>query len=323
MIKHSTILILTILFEVASIHVTIADHTWIDMQQQYHALSHELYKQTYPIDKNFCHPIWITYRNEIKNIIFSSAGANFIKHGSISGSMIRGPQHTVVQDYELAYLTYCLKAETKKLIFSYQDQTFLPIPRDCLELHCSNNTLGHLYYAANLLEHSLTKPEVIVELGGGYGNLARILKSIIQDSTIILIDLPELLALQYYFLKMTLPETLVILHNKQPAVLERNAIHLVPVFFVENLSIKADAFVSTFALSEASVYTQSLIEKKEYFNASICYIVGQLDGWGKGFNFEKQDTVFNSIRKKYTRIICHPFHSLLNNVKSYEIMGIN
>ena len=48
------------------------------------------------------------------------------------------------------------------------------------------------------------KKNLILDIGGGYGGLARLLKNIYHDSTFIIIELPELCMLSAYFLKETL-----------------------------------------------------------------------------------------------------------------------
>lgn len=54
----------------------------------------------------------------------------------------------------------------------------------------------------------------------------------------------------------------MILHDRMPESFEKGAIHLIPVFMVPEISLKADLFISTFALSESSQATQQMIVDK-------------------------------------------------------------
>ena len=68
--------------------------------------------------------------------------------------------------------------------------------------------LYHVYSSWQLkrmLNHFNQSPKIILEIGGGYGNLAFKLKNIFKNSKYIIIDLPEVLLIQNYFLHKSDP----------------------------------------------------------------------------------------------------------------------
>lgn len=316
-----TLLFSLIGLSIEAINSNAINRNWKKAQQEYSQVNSSV--RTDIEDATFFHPHWLNARKKIKRLIQGRARKDFIKAPEISGSMVREQNvKGILQEYELCYLQYCVNPEIKDLIHSYKDTDFTGIKFDCSTLQCSNTTLGHLFYTAKILQKSGTKNiKVITEFGSGYGNLARIFKTLLPNTTIALIDLPEFLALQYFFLTSTLPDTKIIMHAKAPQYLEENAIHLIPVFLIEELNINTDIFVSTFALSEAPEYVQKLITQKKFFNASTCYLTGQLNGWGTNFNFAHHATIHNAIRNQYKSVECLPFHLLSNNIESYELIG--
>ena len=60
------------------------------------------------------------------------------------------------------------------------------------------------------LEPYLRDVEVVVDIGGGYGGMARLLKLAFPELGLVLLDLPEVNAIQTYFLTRAFPETSVL-----------------------------------------------------------------------------------------------------------------
>jgi putative sugar O-methyltransferase len=273
------------------------------------------------------HPYWLQSRNHIKKLIEGPVNENFLFDPVIGNAMVRHGR-SAMQEYEILYLKNCLGDETKALLEKFKETEFGHITQEISEYNCSTNSLGHLYYAARLLEssHNQIKIKKIVEFGSGFGNLARVIKMIKPDVTLILIDFPELLALQHLYLSSTLTNPEIIAHTKAPTSLKMGAIHLIPVFLIKDLTIDADCFISTFALSESTEHLQKIIFEKKFFDASICYIAGQISGWG-ALNFLNQSILFNNLRTHYKDVVCEPFHSLSTNFildfPSYEVMAKN
>ena len=92
----------------------------------------------------------------------------------------------------------CISDRNAALLKTYSDETFVSLPRQCKEFDCSTNSLSQLFVAMRILEH--IKPEdvsTVLEFGGGYGNLAYAFHTFAPHANYIIIDLPEILAIQY------------------------------------------------------------------------------------------------------------------------------
>jgi len=228
------------------------------------------------------------------------------------------------QSYEICYLTQCISEKTKKRLATYLEPKIANLVRECKELNCSANALGQLYYAASILEQIPAENiQTIIEFGGGYGCLAHIFRSVLPETSIYIIDIPELIAVQYVYLKNALPhEDIYVYTQNNKGDLQKNGIHLIPTHIMTQLELQADVFVSNFALSEVTADVQEIVIKKRFFDARLCYITGQLDGWGT-YGFENHNGIHKNLRTYHEKVVCRPFHLLLNSLKSYEIMAYN
>jgi hypothetical protein len=129
------------------------------------------------------------------------------------------------------------------------------------------------HHAMHLAEYrkatgeSFWDADSFVEWGGGYGNMARLLRRMNARATFTIIDLPELSALQYVYLGALEGEDQ--LHIVDPARPEIRAgkINLVSVYDVGALPLRADAFVSTWALTESPKSSQNDVAQSDFFGA--------------------------------------------------------
>lgn len=265
-------------------------------------------------------PFWLGVKQKIKAALAQEPHEKFLHHDAIRQTMVRSG-YSKMQEYESLYLTRCISAQTQKTLSRFQETDFPGFSRECKDFNCSSNSLGHLFYIARIIE---AEPEQyidsVIELGGGYGNLMRIFKMINPQLTGVIIDLPEFLTLQAIFLRTTLPGVEVIFHTDIPGELKKGALHLVPVYFMDQIILKPDLFISTFAISEAPILIQKQVVEKNFFDAPTCYISGQLDGWdGK---FVLHNDIMNGLRSCYSSVICNPFHDMAaSEFRSYEAIA--
>jgi len=293
------------------------EEQWHKAQKEYVTIKNQYKLYKYDL---YCHPFWEKNRCKLEQIINGAPNKNFLNGPVISSTMVwRGFPKS--NEYEEIYLKHCISGETKKKLKRFKDTNFLP--HKCRAFDCSFGSLVHLFYAATSLEALRGKePKNIVEFGGGYGNLARIFKMMVPESTIFIIDLPELIVFQAIFLRSTLPGKEVIIHSKAPESFAKGTINLIPVYLLEDIDVKADVFISTFAISETTERLQNLVFKKRFFDADVCYIVGQLNGWGK-VGFEGHSFIHSALRNSYRDVKIQPFHVFLDgDFKSYEAIAV-
>lgn len=271
-----------------------------------------------------CHPSWQQFREQVRAFLFGPETPTPLSHPIIAGAMVRGGR-TESQQYEETYLRYCVGATTRLLVESYVDVPYSNLQRECLDGRCSTNTLGHLYYAARLHDAALQRgisPSHIVELGGGYGNLARILQHFWPKAQITIIDVPEFLALQQHFLSSTLPNC-PYQWQLPSAPVNRSAgsITLAPHYIPLEEVPAADIFVSTFALSESSSAMQSAVVRRGFFDAQLLYIAGQLKGSDPVHHWVDHSYLHREARNQFPLTTITPFHVFQYGVTLYELMA--
>ena len=113
----------------------------------------------------------------------------------------------------------------------------------CDGVRYSNIYLTHLYFYLNIksmlgkINQDSEPKKRILEIGGGYGGLARIFSLADENIQYFITDLPESLCFCYVYLKATLPEARVAyLPSSNPDELDSANIILVPVNFANAIS---------------------------------------------------------------------------------------
>ena len=76
-------------------------------------------------------------------------------------------------------------------------------------LDVTQSSLEYTYMLSHL-EPYLEKTRVVVDIGGGYGGLARLIKLARPEVKIVLFDLPEINTVQTYFLSQSFPDATVL-----------------------------------------------------------------------------------------------------------------
>lgn len=297
---------------------------WHDMQERYRDLRIQLQARGHSAgEAGLVHPSWQAAAAEIQAFLLGPPQSNPLAQRHLQGMMVRQGM-TVSQEFELTHLTRCLPSNLAARLATFRDTHLGALPRECKALDCSVNTLGHLYYAAVSLERSQQvlgrNPGLILEFGSGYGNLARVFRHFVDGVSLILVDLPELLALQYLFIRETMPESVVRVHNDPKFTVAPGEINLVPVHFLHEMNCAPDLFISTFALSEAPGIVQRIVIERHFFNAAVSYISGQLHGAAPEHGWEHHDLLHHGLRAEFAVAEMRPFHVFQNGVQLYEAL---
>ncbi len=141
----------------------------------------------------------------------------------------------------------------------------------------SMNTIEHLYYLARLIRNTEpSPPRSMIELGGGFGNLARLVRLLSPNATYVDVDYPETLALVHLNLRLNFPDLPIVVHTTT-ADITPNAVNLLPIWLLPQLDYQPDVFLSTFALSETSDAMREVCFQKAFFGSGRIYIVGSDD----------------------------------------------
>ena len=132
----------------------------------------------------------------------------------------------------------------------------------------SHNSIHHLYHLARLEERTgldFHGVQSVVEWGGGYGNLAKIASRLSLNSTYTIIDIPLLSCLQWLYLTVTVGPERVNMLDSVDKKIESGKLNLLPVCFLSNHLVSGDLFISTWALSESSAFSQDLVRGQNWF----------------------------------------------------------
>jgi hypothetical protein len=179
-------------------------------------------------------------------------------------------------------------------------------------LQISVNSLGMLYYFARMAEQlDVSSLDTIVEFGGGYGCLCRVFQELLpRRPAYVIVDLPEMLALQYVFLRASAPQYRIVPHTSAPTRIEAGTINLVPVHLAPLLSIRPDLFVSTFAISETPQRVQDDIARQGFFHAKATYLAGQETDaqlW-RHIGLESSQALHRAVHDNFSHVRIQPFH---------------
>ena len=158
----------------------------------------------------------------------------------------------------------------KNVCLNYRDQRL------------SHTTLRHAYFCSQIINNTrlnMDKHNIILDLGGGYGSLTRLLKHFYRKSTFIIFEIPEACFIASYFLKKNFPDSKIGLPLEFKNLdsigisdLEKYDFIILPQSFLNRFkSDVVDLFINTISLCEMTNETQNFylenIERvtKEYF----------------------------------------------------------
>jgi hypothetical protein len=130
------------------------------------------------------------------------------------------------------------------------------------------HTLHHLLRFEEATGRRLRDVGTVVEWGGGYGNLAKLLVRLRGAvPTLVLIDSPVFAAVQWLYLASILGPDAVVLHA-EPGIRPRpGAVNVVPIGLAAQVEVAADLFVSTWALNECTPAAQDHVVERNWFGA--------------------------------------------------------
>jgi hypothetical protein len=139
-----------------------------------------------------------------------------------------------------------------------------------LRMLASHNTIHHLYHVLryeHVTQQSLATVGSVVEFGGGYGNLARVMLKLNPELTYTIIDLPVFSAIQLAYLGTILGRDRIHMAG-ETGELAPHKINLLPLPYLERArDLKGELFVSTWALSECTQLAQRYVAGRSFFGA--------------------------------------------------------
>lgn len=170
-------------------------------------------------------------------------------------------------------LNFLKKKIKRGLLKAYLRESIIGLPK-ITNFHflTSHNSIHHLYHLVLFCEKckfSFDRKIEILEFGGGYGNMAKIIRRISPLSTYSIIDIPQFTTMQYIYLSSVFNEDSVSLVDKSKKI-EKGKLNLLTYKrSLVNLfnKRKIDLLIATWSLSESSKSIQNYFKRMNYFNA--------------------------------------------------------
>lgn len=211
---------------------------------------------------------WNDYNRELENIFLPLPPFAFLRNSIIKKTMFVDAGGRWLAE-QVDFLEKSLSRNQLE-DFLREDYVGKPVIRNIRYL-TSHNSVHHLYHLINFQEKTKIKVgdfNTVVEWGGGYGGMAKIVKRMNTRITYTIIDTPLFSCLQWLYLATIFGEKSVNLLISPEDTFHDEKINLLPISLIDCHTINADLFISTWALDESSVYSQDYVVNQNWFNAN-------------------------------------------------------
>lgn len=221
--------------------------------------------------ESFSTPFWIEQVQELSSDLdINNLDDEFLRHPIIQQTMFANDPNPDWRNEQLEYVI-CHFGKDRALDLLDEPEFGSPIQHDITAMgttvRCSHNNVHHLYHIARWRE-ALDRYDQpirgrILEWGGGYGNMARLMHKVYpHQEQYWIADLPWMRRLQETYLRITDYEAYkkTFLFDARPS---------------RGLS-DVGMFISTWALSECTEMAQNYVEDHKFFGADTLLMAHQL-----------------------------------------------
>lgn len=251
------------------------------------------------------HREWEAERQELRAFVQAGALERFLQHPVCKRQFVRcgfGPG----QQYELETLQR--DALGRELLVRARDPDVGGPNADTPVPGLSANALGMAYYLWRLRRWFPDGlPRRVVEVGAGFGALARLYALEAPEASYTILDLPEMLELQHFYLQRTLGPGRVAFADAPPVQARPGVITLVPAPLLREVG-PTDLLLSTFAFSELPREAQRAVDGLDYFQARRIFLTGQLATERPSLEWVGHAEVLGPIVQRFQRVSVERFH---------------
>ncbi len=218
-------------------------------------------------EKEGMHP-WKLHTETIKNAFSNNLPMNFLRNPLIGRQMVAQASPGIIRE-KISFIESVWSGERPSAILR---EDYVGLPRIANFKYCtSGNRLHHACHLASYksaIRKEFWSSQNIVEWGGGYGNMAHLVRRLNPECTYTVIDLPELSALQYIYLYALIGDDVCLITPGFSDV-NKGKVNIVPVGRVLSgeINISADAFLSTWAITESPQQAQEFVCRNLFFGA--------------------------------------------------------
>lgn len=213
---------------------------------------------------------WSTWAGQVRKTFAKRVPPDFLNHPRLVATMVlgrrRGARHA---NDRLPFIVETLGVPVARTLLR-DDPIGNPniVSREFLSSTCR---VAHVYGLAQY-QKTIGTPfwsaSSIVEWGGGFGTMARLIQRMNPGVTYVILDLPEILSLQYVYLGSAIGTDRVNLVEKRGGIVS-GAINLLPSAAVTSgaFELTTDGFLSTWALNESPIEAQKFVLDRGMFGA--------------------------------------------------------
>lgn len=213
---------------------------------------------------------WSDFKNIVAELFNNKAMLrDFLRVGPLHSLFFMNEQGPLMEN-QLFLLEKLFSPEELVVFLKESEIGNPPMIRKAEYNYTSHNTVHMLYHLARYYRQQsedIKNVETVVEWGGGYGNMCRVLYNFAPSlKTYVIFDLPECLALQEMYLSSVFgPENV---NTPEDGTIVKGKINLMTFDkFKKDSEFSADMFLSTWALSESPLEYQQQIRDLNWFGA--------------------------------------------------------
>jgi hypothetical protein len=271
--------------------------------------------------------VWVDMHKSMADAMTPEALLNFQSHAQL------GPQITGGSGrHFIPLLVEKCGKRAASFFMKNHTETLCGQPRDLVSeqgVYCTVTSMRHLYHVARIHEYcskNIQQPGDCVEIGGGFGNLCRMMMQYGLCSRYYIVDHPVLQAIQFFFLGEFFPASDIAVLDENGAYVHGfvdSKIQLCSSFRHDWLKDRLKSpysLVSTLALTE--IPPQGQRQYLSFFSPAFMYLYGQLENVavgpagrsGKEMQFSNKELVYYLGERFHT--IDYAFHGY-----HFEYMG--
>ena len=231
----------------------------------YHATSHFSFEK-------FVTPLWKNFNDKAVSSFIPEPSFSFLNDGTIMLTMFGGSSF----DEEIAYLEkHYKKSELSRLLLEDYVGNPLIVSNKYIT---SFNSVRQLYLLSFYFKKAKLSPDtlsMIVEWGGGYGNMAKLVHRMsARRLTYVMTDTPLFCCIQWLYLSTIYGAKQVRLITSPNDRIRKGVITIIPIGLLDSYTnqLRADLFISTWGLSESSKFSQDFVAKRKWFGAKHIFL---------------------------------------------------
>lgn len=218
------------------------------------------------VDHRYVRSDWAHRNAELERDLLPVPPTDFLRHPDIRYQMFVDER---VLPHELPFVRSRLTDEGLLAEDRVGDPPTVPLADS--HMRTSSNTVHQLYHLLRYEEATgrrLRDADTVVEWGGGFGSLIRLIVRMHRgDPTCVVFDTPIFSTLQWLYTSAVLGEERVMLHHAGPVQPIKGRINMVPIGLVNDTAVKADLFISNWALNESAAAAQRDVVARGWFGA--------------------------------------------------------